>query len=75
MNGFFPLTSLLPLWYRQGMQGTEDPDVLGRDPNLIKCTDNYQDAVDCRNTKNILEMFRRMEMGDLEEVEDGEFEF
>jgi len=33
----------------------------GRDPNLIKCTDNYQDEVDCRNTQNVLNMFKKLE--------------
>ncbi|KAK3872878.1 hypothetical protein Pcinc_022075 [Petrolisthes cinctipes] len=35
---------------------------LGRDPNLIKCTDNYEDAVDCRGTRDLLAKFKKMEM-------------
>lgn len=35
---------------------------LGRDPNLVKCTDNYEDAVDCRGTRKLLAKFRKMEM-------------
>lgn len=53
--------------------GDDDPELLGRDPNLIKCSDNYQDDIDCRNTKNILQMFKKMEMGEDEEEEDGEY--
>lgn len=41
---------------------------LGRDPNLVKCTDNYEDAVDCRGTRKLLAKFRKMEM----QAEDGE---
>lgn len=51
--------------------GDDDTELLGRDPNLIKCSDNYQDDIDCRNTRNILQMFKKMEMGEEEEEEDG----
>lgn len=40
---------------------------LGRDPNLIRCTDNYQDEVDCRKTRSVLAMFKKMEMQSEEE--------
>ncbi|KAK8747475.1 hypothetical protein OTU49_017534 [Cherax quadricarinatus] len=44
---------------------------LGRDPNLIRCTDNYEDEVDCRKTRSVLEMFKRMEMQSEEEEDRG----
>lgn len=34
---------------------------LGRDPNLVKCTDNYEDQVDCRGTRRLLAKFKKME--------------
>ncbi|XP_063858407.1 uncharacterized protein LOC135099804 isoform X4 [Scylla paramamosain] len=34
---------------------------LGRDPNLVKCTDNYEDEVDCRGTRKLLAKFKKME--------------
>lgn len=44
-------------------QGIEVEELeLGRDPNLVKCTDNYEDAVDCRGTRKLLAKFRKMEM-------------
>ncbi|RXG59988.1 LIM domain and actin-binding protein 1 [Armadillidium vulgare] len=52
------------------LMGDDDTELLGRDPNLIKCSDNYQDDIDCRNTRNILQMFKKMEMGEEEEEED-----
>ena len=55
------------------MQGLVTDDVeLGRDPNLIKCTDNYQDDVDCKNTRNILNMFKKMESRTMGEDSEGE---
>lgn len=41
---------------------------LGRDPNLVKCTDNYEDAVDCRGTRKLLAKFRKLE----QQAEDGD---
>ena len=57
-------------------QGIAQDEVeLGRDPNLIKSTDNYQDEVDCRKTKSILNMFKKMEakncFGEEEDEEEG----
>lgn len=48
---------------RRAFQGIEVEELeLGRDPNLVKCTDNYEDAVDCRGTRKLLAKFRKMEM-------------
>ena len=44
------------------LQGIDVEELeLGRDPNLVKCTDNYEDEVDCRGTKKILAKFKKME--------------
>ncbi|KAF2348270.1 hypothetical protein FHG87_020974 [Trinorchestia longiramus] len=52
---------------------TEDIE-LGRDPNLIRSTDNYQDEVDCRKTKSILTMFKKMEAKNTSNVDDEDEE-
>lgn len=54
---------------REGIDVEEQE--LGRDPNLIRCTDNYEDEVDCRKTRSVLEMFKRMEMQSEEEEDRG----
>ncbi|XP_047736745.1 uncharacterized protein LOC125177988 [Hyalella azteca] len=55
------------------LRGLATDDVeLGRDPNLIRCTDNYQDEVDCRKTKSILTMFKKMEARNTGAADDEE---
>ena len=46
---------------------------LGRDPNYVRCTDNLEDEVDCRRTRSVLAMFKKMEMEN-EDEEKGKSE-
>ncbi|XP_076066324.1 uncharacterized protein LOC143039888 [Oratosquilla oratoria] len=50
--------------------GGEDQEI-GRDPNLIRCSDNYQDDVDCKNTRNVLAMFKKMELQGTDDGDEG----
>lgn len=62
----------LPSGCPQGCDDEEVADFYGRDPNLVKCTDNLEEPLDCRKTKSVLAMFRKMEMQE-EEDDRGTF--
>nr|XP_027233754.1 uncharacterized protein LOC113825155 [Penaeus vannamei] len=47
---------------KEGCDDEEVADFYGRDPNLVKYTDNLEEPLDCRKTKSVLAMFRKMEM-------------
>lgn len=49
-------------------------DFYGRDPNLVKYTDNLEEPLDCRKTKSVLAMFRKMEMQEDDDAK-GTFSF
>ncbi|ROT81579.1 putative biorientation of chromosomes in cell division protein 1-like 1 isoform X4 [Penaeus vannamei] len=51
-----------PVCRLRGCDDEEVADFYGRDPNLVKYTDNLEEPLDCRKTKSVLAMFRKMEM-------------